>query len=135
LVIGPDKTATAGPGIPGLPPIPGGNTGDGSPLSGYDYYRAWALYKIQPNFNIPRYLKAEGITCLVHFTVLRDGRIVNIRVLRSTNDPILDGLAVRALEATASLPPLPDTFKEDQVELNVLFDYSPSVEQGGSVNP
>jgi TonB family protein len=66
---------------------------------------------------------------------MRDGRIVNIRVLRSTNDPILDGLAVRALEATASLPPLPDTFKEDQVELIVLFDYSPSVEQGGSVNP
>lgn len=127
MVRGPSKEGTGlpgngGPGLPGVPGVPGGTGSE--PLSEFDYYRYMAQIKIERNFTVPRYLRTEGITCLIRFTVLRDGRITNIRVIQGTSDQILDGLALRALETTAQLGPLPDTLRADQVELSVLFDYS-----------
>jgi len=109
--------------IPGIPGVPGG-TGPAAPLSNFDYYRYMAQVRIEQNFTIPRHLRAAGVTCLMKFTVLRDGLITNIRLLQGTSDPILDGFAQRALETTERLSPFPDTLKEEQVELTVLFDYS-----------
>ena len=120
MVIGGTKQGTAGT-VPGLP---GGTGSPGTPLSNFEYYRYMTQVKIEQNFTVPRYLRAAGITCLMKFTVLRDGRITNIRMVQGTNDAILDGFAQRALETTEQLGPLPDTIKEDSIELTVLFDYS-----------
>jgi len=125
LVIGAAKQGknASDVGVPGLPGVPGG-TGPPTPLSQFDYYRYMAQLKIERNFTVPRHLRsAEGVTCLIRFTVMRDGRIANIRILQGTNDPILDGLAQRALETTAQLGPLPDTIEANQVELSVIFEY------------
>lgn len=96
-----------------------------SPLLDYAYYRLMAQMKISSNFTAPRHLRAKGISCLMRFTILRDGRIVNIQMIKSTGDAILDGYALRALEITATLPPLPDILKVDHVQQSVLFDYTP----------
>lgn len=95
-----------------------------STLSDYEYYLAAARRKIQSNFTVPRHLRAKGISCEMRFTVLRDGRIVNIQMVRSTGDPLLDGYARRALELTARLAPFPDEVRADHVVLTILFDYS-----------
>jgi TonB family protein len=107
-----------------VPGVPDGTGPPGTPLSDFDYYRYMAQMKIEQNFTVPRHLRAAGITCLMKFWILRDGRITNIRMIQSTNDSILDGFAQRALETTEQLGPFPDTLKEDSIELTVIFDYS-----------
>jgi len=99
-----------------------------SPLSDYEYYKLAALYKIESNFKLPRHLRVKGLTCLMRITILRDGRIANIQLVKSTGDPILDGYARRALEMTARLAPLPDTLRADHVVLPILFSYEPPPE-------
>ena len=95
-------------------------------LADYEYYYLAVQQKIASNFTIPRHLRAKGITCRMRITILRDGRIVNIQMVKSTGDGILDGYARRALEVTAKLPPLPDTLRVDHIQQDVLFDYTPN---------
>jgi len=115
-----------GGGKPDASGLPGfGGTGPPTALSGYDYYRLAVLMRIKANFNPPRYLCSPGVTSLIRFTIMRDGRIVNPQVVRSAGDQVLDGIALRALEATAQLPPLPDTIKEEQIEELAQFDFTP----------
>ncbi|MBM3334757.1 TonB family protein [Candidatus Sumerlaeota bacterium] len=133
FVVATAKNASGSPGV-GLPGLPVGS-GGGAPLSDYDYYRLMAMLKIQSNFTIPRHLNAPGVTCLVVVNVMADGRIANMQVRQSSGDPILDSLAVRALEATERLLPLPDTLKVDYVPLTIQFDFSSAEESPGAVSP
>jgi len=73
----------------------------------------------------PRHVKAKGISCEVLFTVIRDGRIENIQVVKSTGDPILDSYALRAVETAGPLSALPDGIRKDYVVLRAHFDYEP----------
>ncbi|MCX8038240.1 MAG: TonB family protein [Candidatus Sumerlaeia bacterium] len=108
----------------GVPGIPGG-TGPPAILSDYEYYTLSAQMQVDRNFTVPRHLRSPGVSCLIRFTILRDGKIVNIRVLESTGDSVLDGIARRALETTGQLAPFPDTLKEEQVELDFRFLFDP----------
>ena len=89
-----------------------------------DFYFQSALAKIESNFHIPRHLKNLPATTKVEFTVLRDGTITNIRIIKSSGNVQLDNFAVRSLEVTRTLGPLPDTVKRNYVKLSVTFDFS-----------
>jgi len=89
-----------------------------------DFYFQSALAKIESNFHIPRHLKNLPATTKVEFTVLRDGTITNIRIIKSSGNVQLDEFAVRSLQVTRTLGPLPDTVKRNYVKLSVTFDFS-----------
>ncbi len=89
-----------------------------------DFYFQSALAKIEGNFHIPRHLKNLPATTRVEFTVLRDGTITNIRITKPSGNAQLDEFAVRSLQVTSSLGPLPDTVKRNYVNLSVTFDFS-----------
>jgi TonB family protein len=69
-----------------------------------------------------RAAQASG-TALVKYTIQRDGRITDIQVERSSGYPALDFLAVRALQATRQLPPLPQAFTEPSLTVHLVFEY------------
>jgi len=109
---------------PKLLPAPGKEVAiQPSPLSDYEYWLLNSQAKIEQNFSIPRHLQNPNLTCTVHFTVLQDGTIQNVLVTSGTGDEFLDGYAVRAMQMTRQLPPLPDTLKLDSIELDVTFVY------------
>lgn len=89
-----------------------------------DFYFQSALAKIEGNFHIPRHLKNLPAVARVEFTVLRDGTITNIRIIKSSGNEQLDDFAMRTLQVTRSLGPLPDTVKRNYVNLSVTFDFS-----------
>jgi TonB family protein len=89
-----------------------------------DFYFQSALAKIESNFRVPRNLKNLPMITKVEFTVLRDGTISNIRILKSSGNAQLDEIAARTLELTGTLGPLPDTIQRNYVNLSVTFDFS-----------
>ena len=60
---------------------------------------------------------------LVAFTILRDGRITDVEVERSSGYYALDLTSQRALLLTKQLPPLPSAFTEDHLTVHLNFQY------------
>jgi TonB family protein len=115
---------TGGADVPfgGLSTTSGGGTG--------------TAYTDYANFCCPSYLNTmvqliqrnwnqnQGATgmVLMKFTVLKDGRIVNIQHEKPSNVYMLDTEAQRALAKT-TLPPLPREFPDDSLTVHLYFQY------------
>lgn len=65
---------------------------------------------------------ADG-TALVKFVILRDGRLANVELEKSSNNPLLDLESRRAVLMTRQLPPLPAQFTEPTLTVHLQFDY------------
>lgn len=96
--------------------------GDTSDLP--DFYISNARLLIMSHFNVPSYLKNSDAKCSVSFTVSRDGAISNIKVEDSTNNNILDMIALKAIQETGSLAPIPDEIKSPSLNVIVTFDFN-----------
>lgn len=87
-------------------------------------YMMIASMKVRSNFNVPpRHRKADTY-CEVEFQVLKDGTIAEIRVSKTSGDPVLDQYAVQALKDTRTLQALPDSLRKSSVTFNVTFNFS-----------
>ena len=65
---------------------------------------------------------ADG-TAVVKFVILRDGRLANVEVEKTSNNPLLDLESRRAVLMTRQLPPLPVQFTEPTLTVHMQFDY------------
>jgi protein TonB len=65
---------------------------------------------------------ADG-TALVKFVILRDGRLANVELEKSSGNHLLDLESRRAVLMTQRLPPLPAQFTEPTLTVHVQFDY------------
>jgi TonB family protein len=65
---------------------------------------------------------ADGVT-VVKFVILRDGRMANVEVEKSSNNTLLDLESRRAVLMTRQLPPLPAQFTEPTLTVHLQFDY------------
>jgi TonB family protein len=65
---------------------------------------------------------ADG-TALVKFVILRDGRLANVELEKSSNNQMLDLESRRAVLMTRQLPPLPAQFTEPTLTVHLQFDY------------
>jgi len=116
----PGATSSLNPEIPGSPA--GAFSIGGANLP--EYYAANARLKIMSHFNVPSHLKNTEAKCKVSFDVARNGTISGIKIEESSGNPILDTSAIRAIEETESLAPLPDEFKGSSLHVFVTFDFS-----------
>jgi TolA protein len=62
----------------------------------------------------------------VSFSIFPMGNIAMPKILKSSGDPKLDILAVRAIKNAVPLPPFPKEIKEPNLPLILKFDYVPS---------
>jgi TonB family protein len=60
---------------------------------------------------------------VVRFTIARDGSIVMPQVERSSGFTVLDLNALRAVQLTARLPPLPAAYPNATLGLHLTFQY------------
>ena len=61
---------------------------------------------------------------VIRFTIMRDGRLQDIQIERSSGVPQLDRAASRAVYLSDPLPPLPQSYPRDRVGVHLRFEYS-----------
>jgi len=60
---------------------------------------------------------------VVAFDILRDGTVTNIQVMQSSNNYSVDTSAVRAVQQSSPLQPLPGAYGGSRVGVQFYFDY------------
>jgi len=84
----------------------------------YGYYVDQMLAKISSNWSRPPV--GSGIETILHFRIERDGRISDLRITNSSGINGFDLAALRAVQASSPLPPLPRAFREDTLGVNLI---------------
>ncbi len=83
----------------------------------YDYYLEQMLGQIRRNWTRP---PIEGVRTIVTFRVLADGRITDVTVQRPSGSRSFDLAAVRALRNASPLPPLPASYRQASLTVNLI---------------
>jgi len=80
---------------------------------------------IERRWEYPPIAAASGWqgTLRINFTINKDGTVSNIKVLKSSNYPVLDDAAVTALKLAAPFPPFPDNFTIEEINIKGTFEY------------
>ena len=102
----------------------GGGPGVGASLDVGDFccpdYILTMVQRITKNWN-----QSQNVTGLatVKFTIRRDGVLQDVVLEKSSNFPIADLAAQRAVVLTERLPPLPDAFPNPTLTVHLNFQY------------
>lgn len=65
--------------------------------------------------------QAEKLTVVVRFRIMRDGKVKIIGVEKRSGNEILDSSALQAIQDAQPLPPLPEDYKADSLEVCMIF--------------
>ncbi|MBK8801082.1 MAG: TonB family protein [Fibrobacteres bacterium] len=125
-----EKTAAASStdAKPGKQGTPGGDTlsvgsakGLPSPMA---FWLSRVKFLVEQNWRAPAGL--SGVTQMpeVVFQVARDGRPSMAQLKVKSGNPSLDRIALRAVQAVSTFPPVPDVWPEDKVVVRYVLQYS-----------
>ncbi len=59
---------------------------------------------------------------IVEFTVLRDGRLTNVNIAKSSGDTFFDRFAKDTVRKAAPMPPIPSVLRKQRIDLGFRFD-------------
>jgi len=68
------------------------------------------------------FIRQENVFAIVSFRILKDGTISRIKLKRSSGISSVDYSALQSLKAIKSLPPLPDGWKDDYLDVTVRLE-------------
>ena len=85
----------------------------------YGYYIDQMLAQIRANWTRPPL--GGGIEATVHFRVLRDGRIDDLRIVNSSGYSSFDLAGLRAVQSASPLPPLPASYRRGELGVNLVI--------------
>ena len=66
----------------------------------------------------------------VEFTILKDGRLLDVRILHSSGFSALDREAIRAVGAASPFTPIPVQIALEQLSIRFTFNYTLEKRQG-----
>lgn len=78
--------------------------------------------RIKMNWDPPKGNESKRVVLL--FSIARDGRLLNVKVHRSSGLAAADKAALDAVKLTAPFRPLPPDFKGNSVDIQFTFDYN-----------
>lgn len=107
-----------------------GNPGGGGGAPGIDAIREpdFGPYmrelqrRIKMNWDPPKGNESKRVVLL--FKIARDGRLLSVRVFKSSGLPNADKAALSAVELTAPFKPLPADFRGQSIDIQFTFDYN-----------
>ncbi len=74
--------------------------------------------RVQRLWILPELKKwSPSLETIVEFTVLRDGRLVNVKVAKSSGDSFFDRFARETVKKAAPMPPFPPGLKKKRIDL------------------
>jgi periplasmic protein TonB len=80
--------------------------------------------KAEALWNPPAGLDISGkATSVVSFKVMRDGEVVDATLTQSAGNADLDAMALQTIQRMERVPPLPENFTEDAVQVSYEFVY------------
>jgi TonB family protein len=90
----------------------------------FAYYLSLIRYRIQENWRPPVQSTDWGrrMTAVVGFRVLPDGQVAEVNLEMSSKRFLFDQAAQRAIRAMGNLPPLPDEFAGDYLNVHIEFE-------------
>lgn len=114
---------------PGTPGRPDGDTlsvsgaqGLPSPMS---LWLSRVKYQVERNWRAPEGLAGVAAMPEVVFQVARDGRPSRVQLKTKSGNATLDRLALRAVQAVESFPPVPDVWPQNDVVVRYVLQYAP----------
>ena len=109
-----------------------GNPGPGNPKGApgvdaikepnFGPYMSELSRRIKANWDPPRGDESKRVVLL--FTIAKDGRLLNVKVVKSSGTPAADKAALAAVELTAPFRPLPSEFRGSNIDIQFTFDYN-----------
>lgn len=78
--------------------------------------------RIKMNWDPPKGNESKRV--VLFFKIAKDGRLLSVRVSRSSGVQAADRAAISAVELTAPFKPLPPEFKGQSVDIQFTFDYN-----------
>lgn len=107
-----------------------GNPGGGGGAPGIDSMREpdFGPYmrelqrRIKMNWDPPKGNESKRVVLL--FKIAKDGRLLSLRVFKSSSIPSVDKAAMSAVELTAPFKRLPPEFKGNSIDIQFTFDYN-----------
>jgi TonB family protein len=84
----------------------------------YGYYVDQMLALISRNWARPPV--GGGIEAWIHYNIQRDGAITGIEIVRSSGINSFDLAALRAVQSSSPLPPLPRAYRESSLGVNLI---------------
>ena len=84
----------------------------------YDYYVERMLSQIREYWARPSI--GGSVEAMVSFRILKDGKVVDVRIQNSSSFNSFDLAAMRAIQRASPLPPLPQSFKHDSLGVNLV---------------
>lgn len=113
---------TSGQGFGGLSTGGGGTNGFLEGVTDFCCPEYLGVMQQQIQRNWMSRQEVSGST-VVKFRILRDGRITDLVLERSSGYVALDLAAQRAILVTRQLPPLPSAFPEESLTVHLMFEY------------
>jgi TonB family protein len=105
-------------GNPASPFTAAGGTVD-NPTFTYGYYLDRMVLLIRGQWVRPQL--GSGPEAVVHFRILRDGKVEDVKLVSSSGYNSFDLAALRAVQAAAPLPPLPRSYREGDLGVTLIF--------------
>lgn len=88
----------------------------------FDIYMTNLQDKIKSNWNPPKSKESKNVILL--FKVDRNGNVLKTKILKSSNNTLIDTSAIEALKKSEPLEPLPKAFKGKDIDIQFNFDYN-----------
>ncbi len=83
-------------------------------------YQANLGMHVQELWILPEIKKwPSSLETIVEFTVLRDGRLVNVRIAKGSGDAFFDRFARETVKKAAPMPPFPAALRENRMDLGL----------------
>ena len=74
------------------------------------------------NWDPPKGNESKRVVLL--FSIAKDGRLLGVKVYKSSGLQAADKAAINAVEMTAPFKPLPSEYKRSSVDIQFTFDYN-----------
>lgn len=86
----------------------------------YPYWFTLTWSKLNQNFRIP--IQIDGkVYCDIYFQVIKSGRMIEVKVSRSSGIKQFDDACVAAVERSAPFAPLPAQFLDEIIGITITF--------------
>lgn len=113
----------SGYGSPGNPGGGGGAPGiDSVREPDFGPYMRELQRRIKMNWEPPKGNESKRVVLL--FKIAKDGRLLSVRVFKSSGIPNADKAALNAVELTAPFRPLPPDYRGKSIDIQFTFDYN-----------
>jgi TonB family protein len=89
----------------------------------FAYYLEIVKERISSNWSPPPVAGSpEGVASTVYFKISRDGRLEDVKIEKSSEFDLFDRSALRAVDSSNPLPPLPAGFKGSSLGVHFEFE-------------